>query len=63
MGTSVEQIDRTYAHMLPDSEGYLRSSLDGYDTVTTASAATVAVRTAPSLTRTEKPPEDTKSTG
>lgn len=24
MGSSVEQIDRTYGHMLPDSEEYLR---------------------------------------
>jgi hypothetical protein len=31
MGTSVEQIDRTYGHMLPDSEEYLRGLLDGFD--------------------------------
>lgn len=31
MGSSVEQIDRTYGHMLPDSEEYLRGLLDGYD--------------------------------
>ena len=31
MGTSVEQIDRTYGHMLPDSELYLRGLLDEYD--------------------------------
>jgi hypothetical protein len=30
-GSSVEQIDRTYGHMLPDSEEYLRGLLDGYD--------------------------------
>jgi integrase len=40
MGTSVEQIDRTYGHMLPESEEYLRALLDSYDTVKTASAAT-----------------------
>lgn len=32
MGTSVEQIDKTYGHLLPDSEEYLRSLLDSYDT-------------------------------
>jgi integrase len=32
MGSSVEQIDRTYGHMLPESEAYLRGLLDGYDT-------------------------------
>jgi integrase len=31
MGTSVEQIDRTYGHLLPDSEDYLRGLLDDYD--------------------------------
>jgi hypothetical protein len=31
MGTSVEQIDRTYGHLLPDSEEYLRGLLDAYD--------------------------------
>jgi hypothetical protein len=31
MGSSIEQIDRTYGHMLPDSEEYLRGLLDGYD--------------------------------
>ena len=33
MGTSVEQIDRTYGHLLPDSEDYLRGLLDSYDTL------------------------------
>lgn len=31
MGTSVAQIDLTYGHLLPDSEGYLRGLLDDYD--------------------------------
>jgi integrase len=31
IGTSVEQIDKTYGHMLPDSEDYLRSLLDASD--------------------------------
>jgi len=31
MGSSVEQIDRTYGHMLPDSEDYLRGLLDTFD--------------------------------
>jgi integrase len=31
MGTSVEQIDKTYGHLLPDSEDYLRGLLDAYD--------------------------------
>ena len=33
MGSSVEQIDRTYGHMLPESEDYLRGLLDAYDVV------------------------------
>jgi integrase len=33
MGTSVDQIDRTYGHMLPDSEEYLRGLLDSFDSV------------------------------
>lgn len=40
MGSSVEQIDRTYGHMLPESEDYLRGLLDNYDV---NSAAEVAV--------------------
>jgi integrase len=32
MGSSVEQIDKTYGHLLPDSEQYLRGLLDKYDT-------------------------------
>lgn len=31
MGTSVEQIDKTYGHLLPDSEEYLRGLLDNFD--------------------------------
>ena len=31
MGSSVEQIDRTYGHMLPESEEYLRGLLDTFD--------------------------------
>jgi integrase len=38
LGSSVEQVDRTYGHLLPDSEDYLRGLLDNFDT-TTAEAA------------------------
>jgi hypothetical protein len=31
MGTSVEQIDRTYGHLLPEFEEYLRGLLDTFD--------------------------------
>jgi integrase len=31
MGTSVTQIDKTYGHLVPDSEDYLRGLLDSYD--------------------------------
>ena len=31
MGTSVAQIDATYGHLLPDSEGFLRGLLDEWD--------------------------------
>jgi hypothetical protein len=41
MGTSVEQIDKTYGHLLPESEDYLRTLLDSYDTVRMASATMV----------------------
>jgi hypothetical protein len=40
MGTSVEEIDRTYGHLLPDSEDYLRGLLDAYDTSATTSIST-----------------------
>jgi hypothetical protein len=33
MGTSVQQIDQTYGHLLPDSEDYLRGLLNAYDGV------------------------------
>jgi len=36
MGSSVEQIDKTYGHMLPDSEHYLRGLLDEFDAATRA---------------------------
>lgn len=35
MGSSVEQIDRTYGHLLPDSEEYLRGLLDTFDATST----------------------------
>ena len=41
MGSSVEQIDRTYGHMLPESEDYLRGLLDAYDTSTVRETLTV----------------------
>jgi len=31
MGTSVAQIDKTYGHLVPDSEEYLRGLLDSFD--------------------------------
>ena len=31
MGTSVEQIDRTYGHMLPDSIDRARAALEAFD--------------------------------
>jgi hypothetical protein len=31
MGSSVAQIDKTYGHMLPDSEEYLRGLIDEFD--------------------------------
>ncbi len=39
MGTSVEQIDRTYGHMLPDSLERARTALDGFLAASTESAA------------------------
>jgi integrase len=36
MGTSVQQIDQTYGHLLPDSEEYLRGLLDNYDVAVAA---------------------------
>ena len=37
MGTSVAQIDKTYGHLVPDSEQYLRGMLDDYDVKEAAS--------------------------
>jgi integrase len=34
MGSSVDQIDKTYGHLLPDSEDYLRGLLDRHDSRT-----------------------------
>jgi hypothetical protein len=31
MGTSVAMIDKTYGHLVPDSEEYLRGLLDEFD--------------------------------
>lgn len=43
MGSSVEQIDKTYGHMLPESEDYLRGLLDEFDSATIGTdAETVA---------------------
>jgi integrase len=42
LGTSVEQIDRTYGHMLPESEDYLRGLLDDYDGVSVTDSDTSA---------------------
>jgi hypothetical protein len=35
MGTSVEQIDRTYGHLLPDSLDRARAALDNYSEIST----------------------------
>ena len=34
VGWSVEQIDKTYGHLLPESEEYLRRLLDAFDGAT-----------------------------
>ena len=39
MGSSVNQIDATYGHLLPDSEEYLRGLLDTYDVAQGTDAA------------------------
>lgn len=44
MGSSVEQIDRTYGHMLPDSEAYLRGLLDSFDLQDQGAAASRSAR-------------------
>lgn len=41
MGTSVEQIDRTYGHLLPDSLDRARSALDLYGASTVRKTLTV----------------------
>jgi hypothetical protein len=41
MDSSVEQIDRTYGHMLPDSEEYLRGLLDTFDTGSAEEACSI----------------------
>jgi integrase len=41
MGSSVEQIDQRYGHMLPDSESYLRGLLNTYDNATLATKGEV----------------------
>jgi hypothetical protein len=44
MGTSVEQIDRTYGHILPDSLDWARQALDSYVTAVTTLDAGVDAR-------------------
>jgi hypothetical protein len=39
MGTSVEQIDKTYGHLLPDAEDHERGLLDAYDARSDEAAA------------------------
>ena len=39
MGSSVDMIDKTYVHLLPDSEAYLRGLLDAFDDDAAESAA------------------------
>ena len=46
MGTSVALIDKTYGHLVPDSEAYLRDLLDGYDERQAADGGTARGRTA-----------------
>jgi hypothetical protein len=41
MGTSVEQIDRTYGHLLPDSLDRARTALDLYGASTVRETLTV----------------------
>ena len=41
MGTSVEQIDRTYGHLLPDSLERARAALDAFGANTKEEAASV----------------------
>ena len=39
MGTSVEQIDKTYGHLLPDAAEHERGLLDAFDNTNAAEAA------------------------
>jgi hypothetical protein len=39
MGSSVDMTDKTYAHLLPDSESYLRGLLDAFDRTRVSEAA------------------------
>jgi site-specific recombinase XerD len=39
LGSSVDQVDKTYGHLLREPEGYLRGLLDAYDTATEDVAA------------------------
>ena len=39
MGTSVEQIDKTYGHLLPDAEDHEGGLLDAYDARSDEAAA------------------------
>ncbi len=41
MGTSFEQIDKTYGHLLPDALGRMRTALDAFTIANEADAATV----------------------
>jgi hypothetical protein len=41
MGTSVEQIDKTYGHLLPDALDRTRLALDAFTAPTEADAASV----------------------
>lgn len=41
MGTSVEQIDKTYGHLLPDALGRMRTALDAFTIANEADAASV----------------------
>ena len=41
MGSSVDRIDKTYGHLLPGSEAYLRGLLDTFDMAAGVETATV----------------------
>jgi integrase len=51
LGSSVEQIDRTYGHMLPDSEEYLRGLLDNFDAPATTRPPRVLATSGPRARR------------